>query len=155
MTPAGAGNPAYVAAVLTLYLDRRKPGLCCCGPDPVSGPARYAVTAQSRGSGARHPTSAAGGALAAGGVRLAARYATTPFQAFGTPPTSEDSFPCLLHAGYCRTTAAVIVRRIPRLPAPQTSEALPSVAAGPMFKKLRFPMIANTDRVSERLHLTS
>jgi DNA replication protein DnaC len=123
---------------------RRKSGLCRCSPDPVSGSARYAGTAQPGGSVARQQTSPAGGALAAGGVRLAARHATTALQACRPPAASEDSFPCLFPAGHCRATAAVIARRIPRLLAPQTSQAGPGVTAGRMFKTLRFLVIANS-----------
>ena len=104
MTPAGAGSPAYVATVLTLYLDL---------PDD------------------------------AGGVRLAAHDTKTAFQTCRTPAASEDSFPCLFPAGYCRATAAATARRVPRLLAPQTSQALSRLTVGCLFKRPRLLVIAN------------
>jgi hypothetical protein len=49
----------------------------------------------------------------------------------------------LFPAGYCRATAAATARRVPRLLAPQTSQALPRLTVGRLFKKLRFLVIAN------------
>ena len=95
MTAAGDGSPAYVAAVLTLYLDL---------PDTPLRPSPVDQSLASRLHQQAVPLLL---------VESALLLATTALQACGPPAASEDSFPCLFPAGHCRTAAAVIARRIP------------------------------------------